>query len=307
LVRRCHGDLHLNNICLIDGRPTLFDAIEFSEEFASIDVFYDLAFLIMDLDRHGLRAHANTLLNRYLEISLDYDGLVALPLFLSCRAAIRAHVAVSRAEAMHSAAQAPLDVARGLLYRAIAYLEPPPARALAIAGVSGTGKTTVARAVAPALGPCPGAVIVRSDVTRKRLAGVDETTRLPQSAYTTEMNDRVFAALVETAAKILAARHGVILDAVYGEERHRTALEAVVQKAGVRFDGIWLSAPAEILEARIGGRRGDASDATVEVLRAQLERLRQPANWAAVDASGSVAQIADEITRRFGLGQAANS
>lgn len=300
LVRRCHGDLHLNNICLIEGRPTLFDAIEFSEEFASIDVFYDLAFLLMDLDRHGLRGLANTLLNRYLEISLDYDGLAALPLFLSCRAAIRAHVIVTRAEAMHSSAQKPLDEARTLLDRAIAYLEPPPARALAIGGVSGTGKTTVARAVAPAIGPCPGAVIVRSDVTRKRLAGVDETAKLPPSGYTPEMNDRVFATLTETAAKVLAGRHGVILDAVYGEERHRAALEAVAQKAGVRFDGFWLTAPAEVLEERIGDRRGDASDATVEVLRAQLQRVQRPPTWTAVDAGRPVDQIANEIEGRLG-------
>ena len=300
LVRRCHGDLHLNNICLIGGRPTLFDAIEFSEDFASIDVFYDLAFLVMDLDRHGLRALANTLLNRYLECSLDYDGLAALPLFLSCRAAIRAHVTVSRAEAMHSSAQAPLDEARGLLDRAVTYLEPPPARALAIGGVSGTGKTTVARAVAPAIGPSPGAVILRSDVTRKRLAGVGETTKLPPSGYTPEMNDKVFAALAETAEKVLAARHGVVLDAVYGEERHRTALEEVARKAGVRFDGVWLTAPAEVLERRIGGRRGDASDATVEVLRAQLQRIEKPPNWVAVDAGRPVEQIADEIQRRLG-------
>ena len=299
-VRRCHGDLHLNNICLIGGRPTLFDAIEFSEDFASIDVFYDLAFLVMDLDRHGLRALANTLLNRYLECSLDYDGLAALPLFLSCRAAIRAHVTVSRAEAMHSSAQAPLDEARGLLDRAITYLEPPPARALAIGGPSGTGKTTVARAVAAALGPSPGAVILRSDVTRKRLAGVSETTKLPPSGYTAEMNDKVFAALAETAEKVLAARHGVVLDAVYGEERHRAALEEVARKAGVRFDGIWLTAPAEVLEQRIGGRRGDASDATVEVLRAQLQRIEKPPNWMAVDAGRPVEQIADEIKRRLG-------
>jgi aminoglycoside phosphotransferase family enzyme/predicted kinase len=301
LVRRCHGDLHLNNICLIDGRPTLFDAIEFSEEFASIDVFYDFAFLIMDLDRHGLRGLANTLLNRYLEHTLDYDGLAALPLFLSCRAAIRAHVTVTRAEAMHSSAPADFAEARMLVDRAIAYLEPPPARALAIGGPSGTGKTTVARAVAPALGPCPGAVIVRSDVTRKRLAGVNETTRLPPSGYTLEMNDKVFAALAETAAKVLGARHGVILDAVYGDGRYRAALEEVARQAGVRFDGIWLTAPAEVLEERIGGRRGDASDATVEVLRAQLQGLQKPPTWTAVDASGSVERSADEIKRRLGV------
>jgi uncharacterized protein len=284
LVRRCHGDLHLNNICLIDGRPTLFDAIEFSEEFASIDVVYDLAFLVMDLDRHGLRALANALLNRYLEISLDYDGLAALPLFLSCRAAIRAHVAVTRAEAMH--AIPPVDEARSLLQRAIGY-------------ISGTGKTTVARAVAPTLGPCPGAVIVRSDVTRKRLAGGAETARLSPSGYTPAMNDTVFAALAETAGKAMAARHGVILDAVYGEERHRAALEEVARQAGVRFDGVWLTAPPEILEKRIGGRRGDASDATADVMRSQLQRIQKPPTWTAVDASGPAEPIAEEIKRRL--------
>lgn len=298
-VRRCHGDLHLNNICLIDGRPRLFDAIEFSEEFASIDVVYDLAFLLMDLDCHGLRPFANVVLNRYLERTEDYDGLAALPLFLSCRAAIRAHVAVTRAEAMHAAA--PGEEVRALLDRAIAYLEPAEARALAIGGVSGTGKTTVARAIAPFLGPSPGAVILRSDVTRKRLLGVDETTRLPETAYTPEVSARVFAALATSAARVVAAGHGVILDAVYGEEFERTDLEQAMRRAGVRFDGIWLEAPADVLAARIGARRGDASDATVAVLRQQLQRIPKPADWTAVDASGPVEEIAAEIGRRVDL------
>ncbi len=299
LVRRCHGDLHLNNICLIDGRPRLFDAIEFNEEFASIDVFYDLAFLIMDLDRHGLRPLANVVLNRYLERTVDYAGLALLPLFLSCRAAIRAHVAVTRAEAMH--AGAPPHEARALLDRAIAYLEPAPARALAIGGVSGTGKTTIARAIAPSLGPCPGAVILRSDVTRKRLMGVEETTKLPQSAYMPEVSERVFSTLATVAEQIVAAGHGVILDAVYGEAAERMALEDVMRRARVRFDGIWLEAPAHVLEARIGGRRGDASDATVDVLRQQLACIPTPATWTAIDARGPVEQIADAIKRRIGL------
>ena len=299
LVRRCHGDLHLNNICLIDGRPTLFDAIEFSEAFANIDVFYDLAFLLMDLDRHGLRVLANVVLNRYLERTTDYDGLAALPLFLSCRAAIRAHVAVTRAEAMH--ARPPMDEAQALLERAIAYLDRPRGRAMAIGGVSGTGKTTVARALAPALGPAPGAVILRSDVTRKRMAGVEETAKLPPSGYTAEMNDRVFATLAETAGRALAAGQAVIVDAVYGEAHHRAALEEVAHRAGAHFDGVWLMAPAAILETRIAGRRGDASDATVEVLHAQLARLQPPAGWTAVEASGSIEQIAEAIRRRLGL------
>ena len=91
-VRRCHGDLHLRNIFLLEGRPTLFDAIEFSEALSSIDVLYDLSFLLMDLDHRDLRQLANVTLNRYLGITGDVDGLAALPLFLSLRAAIRAHV-----------------------------------------------------------------------------------------------------------------------------------------------------------------------------------------------------------------------
>src|SRR5581483_535931 len=95
-VRRCHGDLHLGNICLYDGEPTLFDAIEFSDAIACIDVLYDLAFLLMDLVHRGLGGLANLVLNRTLDREADADGLVAMPLFLSLRAAIRAHVALAR-------------------------------------------------------------------------------------------------------------------------------------------------------------------------------------------------------------------
>jgi aminoglycoside phosphotransferase family enzyme len=102
-VRRCHGDLHLRNICLLDGRPTLFDCLEFSDSLASIDVLYDLAFLVMDLEHRGLTDLSNLVLNRYLDLTDEDDGLPAIPLFLSLRAAIRAHVT---ATAMDRAAQA---------------------------------------------------------------------------------------------------------------------------------------------------------------------------------------------------------
>ena len=102
-VRRCHGDLHLRNICLLDGEPTLFDCLEFSEALASIDTLYDLAFLLMDLEHRGLTDFSNLVLNRYLDLTDEDDGLPAIPLFLSLRAAIRAHVT---ATAMDRAAQA---------------------------------------------------------------------------------------------------------------------------------------------------------------------------------------------------------
>ena len=130
-VRRCHGDLHLNNICLIGGQPVLFDAIEFSESFACIDVLYDLAFLLMNLDRHSLRGYANVLLNRYLQLSADYDGVAVLPLFLSCRAAIRAHVAAVAAAGIvqpkEDQLEAKLREAAELFDQAVCYLEPPAA------------------------------------------------------------------------------------------------------------------------------------------------------------------------------------
>lgn len=296
-VRRCHGDLHLNNICLVDGRPTLFDAIEFNESFASIDVLYDLAFLLMDLDRHGLRGFANLVLNCYLERTGDYGGLGTLPLFLSCRAAIRAHVTVTRAAAVH--ADTRLGEARDLLDRAIAYLEPPPAHLIALGGVSGTGKSTVARALAPQVGAAPGAVILRSDVTRKRLMGVDETTRLPPSAYTDEVTNRVFATMAETASGILAAGHSVILDAVYGDPRLRAEAQDAARRAGVRFEGIWLEVPSEVLEQRIAARHGDASDATVAVLHEQLAHIQPPADWTAIAAGRPVDKIVAEIRGRF--------
>lgn len=300
-VRRCHGDLHLNNICLIDDRPVLFDAIEFNETFACIDVLYDLAFLLMDLDRHGLRGLANAVLNRYLEIGQDHDGLVALPLFLSCRAAIRAHIAVSTAAAVGDAQKAgrKRDEARALLDQSIAYLEAPPARLIVVGGLSGTGKSTVARALAPALGAAPGAVILRSDVTRKRLMGAAETERLPPAGYTPEVTARVFDTLADKAARTLATGHTVVMDAVYGDPLQRAAIAEVAVRAGVAFDGFWLEAPPPVLEARVDARRGDASDATAEVVRLQLERIEAPAEWRRLDASRPTAEVADEIVRRL--------
>jgi uncharacterized protein len=285
LVRRCHGDLHLNNVCRIGGRPVLFDAIEFDESFACIDVFYDLAFMLMDLDWHGLRGHANRLLNRYLQATGDVDGLALLPLFLSCRAAIRSHVAIAnRKVSGHDVADA-RDPAR-LLELAIAYLEPPAPRLVAIGGLSGTGKSTLARALAPGIGASPGAVVLRSDVIRKALMKVGETVRLGEEAYTPEVSARVFAKINEKAARILRSGHSVVADAVFGEPAQRNAVAAVARAAGAGFRGLWLSAPRAVLEQRISARKADASDATLAVLASQMSHIAEPADWTRVSAEG---------------------
>lgn len=293
-VRHCHGDLHLANICLFQGRPTPFDAIEFNDSFACTDTFYDLAFLLMDLDSHNLRPLANAAFNRYLELRpQDLDALATLPLFLSCRAAIRAHVAASTSATPSLSADARAakrQEAAVYLDRALAYLAPPPARLVAVGGRSGSGKSTVARRLAPDLGAAPGAVIPRSDVIRKRLMGVDEFEPLARNGYTSAVSDKVFAELERRAGLALAAGHGVIADAVFGTRARRNSIAAVARTADAAFAGIWLNAPPATLEARVSGRTGDASDATVAVVRQQVRGVAAPDNdeagWHIVDGAG---------------------
>jgi aminoglycoside phosphotransferase family enzyme len=182
-ARRCHGDLHLANIVLRQGRPMLYDAIEFDDALASIDTLYDLAFLLMDLEFQDLRKAANVVLNQYLWRSgeeLDLRGLAALPLFLGLRAAIRALVTMDRA-AQEASEVRDRDIERAQRYlgAALAYVDPRAPALVVIGGLSGTGKTTLAAALAPHLGASPGAVHLRSDLERKALAGVDEHARLP--------------------------------------------------------------------------------------------------------------------------------
>jgi len=294
-VRRCHGDLHLNNICLIDNVPVLFDAIEFNERFTCIDTLYDLAFLLMDLDHHGLRPVANRILNRYIEKTHDHGGLGLVPLFLSCRAAIRAHVTAAAARVSDPAsASGRLDHAERLLDQAIDYLaRPQHPCVVAIGGLSGTGKSTLAGMLAPFLGTAPGAIVLRSDVVRKQMMGVDEDTHLPPSAYSNEVTVRVYDRIAEISTTILEAGYTVIADAVYGRETERARIEDVARLAEAPFFGLWLVAEPSTLESRIESRRNDPSDATVEVLRQQSAVIHAPASWARIDASGPKTVVRD--------------
>jgi len=278
-VRRCHGDLHLGNIVLWEGRPTPFDCIEFSRQIAGIDVFYDLAFLLMDLDLRGARPLANRALARYLGRVPEASALAALPLMLSLRATVRAKVAAMTAALGGADADTERAAARRLFDAAAAYLDPPPPRLLAVGGPSGSGKSTLAAALAPGFGAAPGALHLRSDLIRKRLGGVPPEQRLPAEAYTQEMTDRVYAALLNEAEEALRAGHAVVVDAVFGRHAAAGALAELARKTGVPFAGLWLSAPLPVLQERVTARRGDASDATAEVVARQLGDLEVPAAW----------------------------
>ena len=262
-VRRGHGDLHLGNLCLWQGRPVPFDALEFDEDLATIDVGYDLAFLLMDLDQRVGRPAANQMLNRAIARTGDAAMLRGLPVFLSLRAIIRAHVEAARGNAAASQAY---------LTAAILYLEASSGSVIiAIGGLPGTGKSTLARALAPELGPAPGALVARSDEIRKRLHGVAPEVKLPSTAYSEAVSTQVFAELAGQAETAARAGHAVIADATFLDPRHRAALQNAAAAAGVRFLGIWLQAPLDVLSARIARRnaeQADASDATPAILHA---------------------------------------
>ncbi|HML10239.1 MAG TPA: AAA family ATPase [Stellaceae bacterium] len=291
-VRRCHGDLHTRNICILDGKPVLFDCLEFSDELASIDVLYDLAFLLMDLAHLGRAEAANLVFNRYLDLTGDDGGLPALPLFIALRAAIRAHVTGSALQQASPDSAGPAE-ALAYLDEACAVLEPAPPRLVAIGGLSGTGKSTLAAALAPELGARPGARILRSDVIRKRLFGLAPEARLPEAGYSTGTTERVYAALRDGAARALRAGFSAIIDAVALREDERQAFAQVARELNVPFLGLWLEAPTETIAARVDTRRNDASDATREVVEQQSRFDPGKLDWRRIDAgAGATAVLA---------------
>jgi aminoglycoside phosphotransferase family enzyme/predicted kinase len=290
-VRRIHGDLHLGNIALIADRPVLFDAIEFSPLIGSGDVLYDLAFLLMDLVERGLPEAANVVFNRYLTQTRraeDLDALAALPFYLSMRAAIRAKVAAERRERATAPEQAAIGAsARRYFDLARRALEPAPPVMVATGGRSGTGKSALARALAPQLAPMPGAVVLRSDAERKALFDKDEDEKLPAAGYAASVTLRVYAVIADKARRAAAAGHSVILDAVYGEPSERLLAEASAAVLGVRFHGLFLEAPLATRLERVGARSRDASDADAAVVRAQESHDLGPLEWTRIDAAGA--------------------
>jgi aminoglycoside phosphotransferase family enzyme/predicted kinase len=284
-VRRCHGDLHLGNIVLLDGEPTLFDAIEFDPNLATGDVFYDLAFLLMDLIERGLNPAANIVLNRYLNETRrleDIDALAALPLFLSLRAAIRAKVTAARAK-QHSDARAQIEQsARDYFGLAQKLLAPPPPQLVAVGGLSGTGKSWLARKLAPELWPAPGAAVLRSDVERKVLFGLAETERLPQSAYAPEVTAKVYSTLADKARRVIAAGHSAIVDAVFADASERKTI--AIAAGGAAFRGLFLTAALNVRIARVGARAANASNADAAVARRQEQYNLGTVDWQKVDA-----------------------
>lgn len=287
-VRRCHGDLHLRNLVLHGRKPVLFDAIEFDEKLASIDILYDLAFLIMDLCQNGLQAQACRLLNQYIWLSDDeaseIEGLALLPLFLALRAAIRAKVTISQAVLD---ANPDHEQIRHFVLAAIDFLSPPAPRLLAVGGLSGTGKTRLAYALGGKIAAAPGALHLRSDIERKKLFHIPATARLESNAYDPAISEQVYQHLMTLGRVCLKAGHSVILDATFRADHERRAAARLAADANVPFSGIWLHAPPAVRLTRVQDRVGDASDATPEVAAKQSSSDTFPPGWTPLDAAGT--------------------
>ena len=304
LIRRGHGDLHLGNIALLEGRPVPFDAIEFDPDVAAGDVLYDLAFLLMDLLERRLGRAANIVMNGYiaqLAWAEDLDGLVALPFFMSLRAAIRAKVTAARLQYAEPKDQATLrEAAKTYFQLATELLSPPPPTLIAIGGLSGTGKSSLARELAPFVAPVPGALLLRSDVERKRLFGVAETEHLPPDAYRVEASDKVYGIVADKAARVISARRSAIVDAVFAKPEERAAIAAIAASADTAFRGLFLGADLQTRLNRVGTRGLDASDANAAVaLQQEAFRLGR-IEWIEIDASGSLSETLERARAAIG-------
>lgn len=264
-TRECHGDIHLGNATLIDGKVVIFDCIEFNEPFRMTDVYADVGFLAMDLEDRGLKSLSRRFVSQYLELTGDYAGLELLNFYKAYRALVRAKVSLFSlsADADHVQRATTLRQYRNYANLAESY-SAIPSNFLAIThGVSAVGKSHVAMRLVEAL----GAVRLRSDVERKRLF------KDGKDLYSAAASDATYARLNELAAVVLHAGLPVVIDATYLKLEQRLATAHIAESTGAPFLILDCAAPKAVIQGWLAQRQAhnqDPSDATMEVIEAQL-------------------------------------
>ncbi|MGE0621699.1 MAG: AAA family ATPase [Pseudomonadales bacterium] len=295
-IRECHGDLHLANLARIDSTVTAFDCLEFNENLRWIDTMSDVAFLFMDCHFRGEVRLAYRFLDSYLDGSGDYDGVQLLHYFAAYRSVVRAKVAALRwvqepDEVLAARFAAHLDWARCWLTR-------PAGSLILTCGLSGSGKSHLASRLLPRL----PAVRLRSDVARKRLAGLDALessgSGIDSGLYDPAQSDRTFDYLARAAAGLLVAGERVIVDATFIERARRRKFEDLAVRLGVPVVVVHCEAPDAVLDERVGRRAatgGDPSEATTEVLTLQRQRFEPPGEDEPVITVDTSAPLSDEL------------
>lgn len=288
-VRRCHGDLHLANVCRFEGHVRAFDAIEFSDRIGVIDIAHDAAFAVMDLIAHHRPQAASHLFNRYLEATNEDSALAFWPLLLALRATIRAMASAGagsreRAARYRGVAEAAIAIKKRRLW-------------VAIGGLSGSGKSTVSRILAPALHPAPGALWLRSDGIRKRLFGKLPEERLENpDAYAPTAHARTYRRLLSRARFAAQAGWPAILDATWIHAGTRDRLDDIAGQLDIPLLRFWIDAAPQTLRQRVAVRKGDVSDADLKVLEGQLAQWQGvPTGWTALPGEENPQELAERI------------
>lgn len=277
-IKECHGDLHLNNICLYKKQIQIFDCIEFCPEFRNIDVIYDVAFMVMDLDFHKRSDLANIFLNIYLEKTGDYEGALLLPAYLCMRAMIRGNVNSMTAKNTEPSKTASSDQphywqrATDYFQLAARYTHPRQGQIVIMSGLSGSGKSTVARHLAPQL----QAIHIRSDAVRKQLAGVplEQSGAEGSHIYNPAMTQKTYQRLADLGLSLANIGWTVILDAKYDQIALRSEVMTRADLAQIPVRLLYCTAPVDVLRSRLQNRQGDISDATAALLPSQLQTFQ---------------------------------